>query len=362
MTAPASINIDYNHGGSWGVYSPAVILNAGTHTSSDYIYIPSLGGIQNSIKCNKTTFAWADNNTSGTPGDVITSGNYVYLGDNHDGTSGVAASNFTTFRGRFEIPAGLSSGPTVTSITRNESNNLITVLHTGTLTSTDVNHTISNVSSSITNLQTVSNGSTFTANGNNGTHVIKIGNKLITYFINDATERTIMSSNNNLTVSFPTTDSAWLSNFSAYDSGTLTFIKYLDTKTAVRLAVDNSFDYFMWVTFNLSYNSTQGGFSVLTQIYDYRGTYTYSPTLQWVYPETTFESTGSANTLITLPTNEIVDSFNWNFASVVAQAATTSNGGGKPDRYPLIMTNLFNRNRSIYSIGMTHKDTWDLFL
>jgi hypothetical protein len=43
-------------------------------------------------------------------------------------------------------------------------------------------------------------------------------------------------------------------------------------------------------------------------------------------------------------------------------ATTTSNGGGKPDRYPLIMTNLFNRNRSIYSIGMTHKDTWDLFL
>jgi hypothetical protein len=41
---------------------------------------------------------------------------------------------------------------------------------------------------------------------------------------------------------------------------------------------------------------------------------------------------------------------------------TKSNGGGKPDRYPLIMTNLFNRNRSIYSIGMTHKDTWDLFL
>ena len=41
--------------------------------------------------------------------------------------------------------------------------------------------------------------------------------------------------------------------------------------------------------------------------------------------------------------------------------ATTSNGGGKPDRYPLIMTNLFNRNRSLYSIGMTHKDTWDLF-
>jgi hypothetical protein len=36
--------------------------------------------------------------------------------------------------------------------------------------------------------------------------------------------------------------------------------------------------------------------------------------------------------------------------------------GAQPDRYPLIMTNLFNRNRSLYSIGMTHKDTWDLFL
>ena len=46
----------------------------------------------------------------------------------------------------------------------------------------------------------------------------------------------------------------------------------------------------------------------------------------------------------------------------VAPVTTTSNGGGKPDRYPIIMTNLFNRNRSLYSIGMTHKDTWDLFL
>lgn len=46
----------------------------------------------------------------------------------------------------------------------------------------------------------------------------------------------------------------------------------------------------------------------------------------------------------------------------VAPVTTASNGGGKPDRYPLIMTNLFNRNRSLYSIGMTHKDSWDLFL
>jgi len=51
-----------------------------------------------------------------------------------------------------------------------------------------------------------------------------------------------------------------------------------------------------------------------------------------------------------------------NYDTNYVASTTTSNGGGKPDRYPLIMTNLFNRNRSVYSIGMTHKDTWDLFL
>ena len=51
-----------------------------------------------------------------------------------------------------------------------------------------------------------------------------------------------------------------------------------------------------------------------------------------------------------------------NYDTNYVAPSTTSNGGGRPDRYPLIMTNLFNRNRSIYSIGMTHKDTWDLFL
>jgi len=261
-------------------------------------------------------------------------------------------------------------GPTVTSITRNESTNLITVLHTGTLTSSDVNHTISNVSSSITNLQTITNGSTFTASGANGTHVIRIGDEILTYFIYNTTNaRQTLSSNNNLVVTFPTTDNNWLSNFSGYDSEVINTIVYTTTKTHVNFAKNASRNYYVFVTFNLSYNATQEGFSVLTQIYDYENSsasnnwaYSYSSTLQWVYPEATFESTGSADTLITLPTNDIVDSFNWNFASVSAPVTTTSNGGGKPDRYPLIMTNLFNRNRSLYSIGMTHKDTWDLFL
>lgn len=40
----------------------------------------------------------------------------------------------------------------------------------------------------------------------------------------------------------------------------------------------------------------------------------------------------------------------------VAPVSTTSNGGGKRRRYPIISTNLFDRQKSIYSIGLTHKD------
>jgi len=66
-------------------------------------------------------------------------------------------------------------------------------------------------------------------------------------------------------------------------------------------------------------------------------------------------------------TNTTISVIDWVYSDqpegdgYVPPVTTTSNGGGKPDRYPLIMTNLFNRNRSLYSIGMTHKDTWDLF-
>jgi len=40
----------------------------------------------------------------------------------------------------------------------------------------------------------------------------------------------------------------------------------------------------------------------------------------------------------------------------VAPVSTTSDGGGKQRRYPIISTNLFDRQRSIFSIGNTHKD------
>jgi hypothetical protein len=91
-----------------------------------------------------------------------------------------------------------------------------------------------------------------------------------------------------------------------------------------------------------------------------------------VFDESPFFTIGAQQTMshtftingsnITISVNDWVYSDEPEGNGYIAPVSTTSNGGGKPDRYPLIMTNLFNRNRSLYSIGMTHKDTWDLFL
>ena len=63
-------------------------------------------------------------------------------------------------------------------------------------------------------------------------------------------------------------------------------------------------------------------------------------------------------------TYKIYDSDNNVIATATYTDAPQQNGGGSnyDDRFPLITTNLFNRQRSVYAIGMTHKDTWDLFL
>ena len=105
---------------------------------------------------------------------------------------------------------------------------------------------------------------------------------------------------------------------------------YVATQTATY------YDYATNVTTNINKNAS-GQF-------DYTQTFTASEGIYLVTHGTSSNELARAN-------------YDTNYVST-----TTSNGGGKPDRYPLIMTNLFNRNRSIYSIGMTHKDKWDLFL
>ena len=63
-------------------------------------------------------------------------------------------------------------------------------------------------------------------------------------------------------------------------------------------------------------------------------------------------------------TYKIYDSDNNVVATATYTDAPQQSGGGSnyDNRFPLITTNLFNRQRSVYAIGMTHKDTWDLFL
>jgi hypothetical protein len=118
----------------------------------------------------------------------------------------------------------------------------------------------------------------------------------------------------------------------------------------------------------LSGPTKQYGFYVTGNASDVVGYFYYYPTgfigsVQYSSPFTI----GDQATMSFTAGGHTVNLIDWIYSnepegSGYVPVSTTSNGGGKPDRYPLIMTNLFNRNRSIYSIGMTHKDTWDLFL
>lgn len=59
------------------------------------------------------------------------------------------------------------------------------------------------------------------------------------------------------------------------------------------------------------------------------------------------------------------DKDNQTSADVIASATYSwgsGNNGYPRDGYPIVMTNSFNRNRSIYAIGMTHKTATDPFL
>ena len=86
----------------------------------------------------------------------------------------------------------------------------------------------------------------------------------------------------------------------------------------------------------------------------------------FVFDESPFFTIGAQQTMshtftinnsnITISVNDWVYSDEPEGDGYVAPVTTTSDGGGKQRRYPIISTNLFDRQRSIYSIGNTHKD------
>lgn len=126
------------------------------------------------------------------------------------------------------------------------------------------------------------------------------------------------------------------------------------------------------ITYNITTNTWNNQLANIQQTtYSSAGSVTYTNkklTLQSVSPSSTRQWNGFSN--LSNTTVNLVEFFVDTDTNIGSSSTPTqnevevanSNGGGKPDRYPLIMTNLFNRNRSLYSIGMTHKDTWDLFL
>lgn len=98
---------------------------------------------------------------------------------------------------------------------------------------------------------------------------------------------------------------------------------YISTATAVLVAPDSSLQYFN--------KNSLGQFANTTTFNVIEGTYTlHHPHNVHMRASATYDATYVA-------------------------PSTASNGGGKR-RYPIISTNLFDRQRSIFSIGLTHKD------
>jgi len=82
-----------------------------------------------------------------------------------------------------------------------------------------------------------------------------------------------------------------------------------------------------------------------------------SSTEQWLgFSNLSFTTTNLLKFVVENETNASSDSTPPQSEVEVAPTTTTSNGGGKRRRYPIISTNLFDRQKSIFSIGLTHKD------
>lgn len=288
------------------------------------------------------------------------------------------------------IPTIGSSGPTVTAITvANEiaSTREFTVTHTGTLTASDIAYTIDGTdittltspNTPIFDLQTTATGSTFKSYTvtKNGSHSVSIGNAYLNFYVNTSTASpNDIVSNYNIQVTFPAvnvnTPEPWTDQLGTIVTGTTVEIREF-TGDRVRIRLQNDLN-LMYIFIHKDFDSNTG-YKVEAEQWDYNrltnGIPAYESHVFYVDPDALYQSTESTNKLLTFPTSVtfpngmLVDTYNWNFASVTTPTATTTQGtnaAGKQDRYPIVMTNLFNRSRSVFSIGLTHKDKWDLFL
>ena len=369
-------------GNAYWLNHELVFKSGATSGASDGFYSYA-SNLPNMIKYDATNKKWVDL-ADGQPSKVSDTYNVNTTAVSGSSTGANPAEVFLwnqdggQFLGKFANPF-YSAGPTVTSITvANEisSTRQFTVTHTGTLTANDINYKINGVdittltspNTPITNLQTTSTGSTFDSYtmSSNGYHLINIGSQYLEFYKSSTTlAQTSFPELNNagLTITFPSTSALWLAKAPGYDSVTL-YNDGTQYKATIQKFGADHIEY-LWVGTKYFTNADPSlrGFKWYQIIYSDNNKQWFTSDVFYIDPVAIYESTGLTTTSFLSPSQEFMTSYSFDFVSLIAQAPTnTSNGGGKPDRYPLIMTNLFNRNRSLYSIGMTHKDTWDLFL
>lgn len=359
-----------------GEWSQGLFKTSYSHsTRTEYSAFSATNTGNHKLQFDTSDNKWYDN-TSGEPssfsknnGSIVTDPSTLGTWTNNTDTmqcytSGVERFAFTM--------TGWSTGPTVTSITvanQNSATRTFTVTHTGTLSASDITYTLDNgynapvdiqtlasPNAGVTNIQTTSTGSTFDSYllSKNGLHSVTIDSTVITFIVDEpasdtSVEDAVTNPISSTTVITPNDSSAntiTLYNRAA-DGKFLGYENSIGHHFNVRLKPNNKARLEVYLRNVTDTHFNDIAYSPLFTIGDQETmTFNYSPygydwgfsVLDWAY------SADSEN--------------NENQGPV----STTSNGGGKPDRYPLIMTNLFNRNRSLYSIGMTHKDTWDLFL
>ena len=302
---------------------------------------------------------WSDVNTNNEPADV---------NDNSDGT--ITLQNSTTILYRFTKPTTNASwyvaGPTVTSHEWIFLTNNAKVITNDTIQGSDFTFLKNNSSYSPSNfnLTAISNGYVYDYTQNDtAMYTATIDSKSIFNFYVDESWITNVSG---LTSGRNTTSNRILNALGKIPSNTTM------SSTSFTLVKDtnaSSDRYIRWYSTDGGVNSDERnhnyGMYVTTTTSDVKIVFYYYP--EGFAKNITYSSEfsiGNQATMSYTAGGHTITVQDWIHGEPEGSgySPVSNNGGGKPDRYPLIMTNLFNRNRSLYSIGMTHKDTWDLFL
>lgn len=314
-------------------------------------------GNEYNIKVTHSTNQWADNGND-WPDDPLTVNG-----------ANIECWNASTLQYVFQKPTvadWISSGPTVSSITianQIASTRQFTVQHTGTLSASDITYTLDNgydapvdiqtlasPNAGVSNIQTTSTGSTFDSYlvASNGLHSVTIDSTIITFVVdgtvlnttatNPITSTTVITPNDSSANTITLYDRAADGKFLGYENS-------IGHHFNIRLKPSNKARLEVYLRNVADTHFNDVAYSPLFTIGNQETmTFNYSPygydwgfsVLDWAYSASESETSEDDED--------------------EAPVSTTSDGGGKPRRYPIISTNLFDRQRSIFSIGLTHKD------